>query len=55
MTRRGVQTIWTLAKTNAQRNDCHLMALPFTINGVDKQIHSLSGRVSIKFDWLSGR
>lgn len=27
----------------------------FRISDVDKQIHSLSGRVSIKFDWLSGR
>ena len=27
---------------------------PFTIGDVDKEIHSLSGRVSIKFDWLSG-
>lgn len=31
------------------------LGFPFTISGVDKQIHSLSGRVSIKFDWLSGR
>lgn len=27
---------------------------PFTIGDVDKEIHSLSGRISIKFDWLSG-
>ena len=30
------------------------LGFPFTLNDVDNQIHSLSGRVSIKFDWLSG-
>ena len=40
-------------KTTRSGNTANL-GFPFTISDVDNQVHSLSGRVSIKVDWLSG-